>query len=72
VVELSKHKFASNVIEKSLVHGTPAERHALVETVLTSAAGGPDGASEALHLMMKDPYANYVVQKMLEVRARAL
>lgn len=41
VVSLAQHKFASNVVEKCLVHGSPADRELLVSYVLsrTSSAG---------------------------------
>uniref|UniRef100_A0A1B6D0L4 PUM-HD domain-containing protein n=1 Tax=Clastoptera arizonana TaxID=38151 RepID=A0A1B6D0L4_9HEMI len=60
VLVLSQHKFASNVVEKCVTHATRAERALLIEEV----CGFNDNA---LHVMMKDQYANYVVQKMLDV-----
>jgi pumilio RNA-binding family len=57
---LSQHKFASNVVEKCVTHATRAERALLIEEV----CGFNDNA---LHVMMKDQYANYVVQKMIDV-----
>ncbi|KAL0045822.1 hypothetical protein WJX82_005732 [Trebouxia sp. C0006] len=62
VVRLSQHKFASNVIEKCLQYGDSNSRQASIQEVL----GSSDGES-ALQMMTKDQYANYVVQKMLEV-----
>jgi mRNA-binding protein PUF3 len=58
---LSKHKFASNVVEKCIVHGSPEQRRS-IRTQLTAA--GSDGTSP-LPLMMRDQYANYVIQKLL-------
>ncbi|ORZ09900.1 armadillo-type protein [Absidia repens] len=63
VLQLSKHKFASNVVEKCVDHGSKRDRQLLIEEVLQSR---PDG-SYPLVTMMKDQYANYVVQKMLDV-----
>jgi len=60
---LSRHKFASNVVEKCIAHGSQEDRHALIEEVISSS---PDGRC-ALTLMMKDKFANYVVQRMLDV-----
>lgn len=34
IVQLSQHKFASNVIEKCLVYGGPAERELIIEEIL--------------------------------------
>lgn len=59
ILALSQHKFASNVIEKCVSHSSPPNRAWLIEEVCQE----PD----ALFIMMKDQYANYVVQKMLDV-----
>ncbi|KAJ3005157.1 mRNA binding protein puf3 [Thoreauomyces humboldtii] len=63
VLGLSKHKFASNVVEKCVAFGTKEERGVLIEEVIQTR---PDGISPLI-LMMKDQFANYVVQKMLDV-----
>ncbi|KAI0239058.1 mRNA binding protein puf3 [Massospora cicadina] len=60
---LSKHKFASNVVEKCVAHGTKQERQLLIEEVLNPL----DDGSLPLIAMVKDQFANYVVQKMLDV-----
>eukprot|EP00451_Oxyrrhis_marina_P000834 CAMPEP_0204267432 /NCGR_PEP_ID=MMETSP0468-20130131/10950_1 /ASSEMBLY_ACC=CAM_ASM_000383 /TAXON_ID=2969 /ORGANISM="Oxyrrhis marina" /LENGTH=595 /DNA_ID=CAMNT_0051242601 /DNA_START=29 /DNA_END=1816 /DNA_ORIENTATION=- len=62
IVVLSSHKFASNVIEHAVRHCTQEERRELVKLVL---AEGDTGAP--LLTMMCDKYANFVVQKMLEL-----
>ena len=64
VLHLSQHKFASNVVEKCVQNATRAERAVLIEEVCTPSS---DSASSPLHIMMKDQYANYVVQKMIDV-----
>ncbi|EPS64235.1 hypothetical protein M569_10548, partial [Genlisea aurea] len=51
VVQLSQHKFASNVIEKCIEYGDAAARGVLVKE---------------MQMMMKDQFANYVVQKVVE------
>ncbi|KAK9702350.1 mRNA binding protein puf3 [Basidiobolus ranarum] len=63
VLQMSKHKFASNVVEKCIAHGSKRDRQTLIDEVIQTK---PDGTS-ALVMMMKDQYANYVVQKMLDV-----
>ncbi|KAI8610512.1 armadillo-type protein [Chytriomyces sp. MP71] len=63
VLQMSKHKFASNVVEKCVAFGSKLDRQMLIEEVI---AVRPDGTS-ALVAMMKDQFANYVVQKMLDV-----
>lgn len=67
VLALSKHKFASNVVEKCIAFGSPEERHELIEEALRP---GADGQS-AISSLMKDQYGNYVLQKMLEVGEEA-
>ncbi|KAJ1976206.1 mRNA binding protein puf3, partial [Dimargaris verticillata] len=62
VLILSKHKFASNVVERCITYGSEEQRRTLVEEVIQTR---PDGTT-ALSIMMKDQYANYVVQKMLD------
>ncbi|KAJ3134323.1 mRNA binding protein puf3 [Geranomyces variabilis] len=63
VLSLSKHKFASNVVEKCVAYGTKKDRQLLIDEVIQTR---PDGTSPLI-LMMKDQFANYVVQKMLDV-----
>uniref|UniRef100_A0A0D9ZTA4 PUM-HD domain-containing protein n=1 Tax=Oryza glumipatula TaxID=40148 RepID=A0A0D9ZTA4_9ORYZ len=61
IVQMSQQKFASNVIEKCLAFGNPVERQILIGEML-----GSTNESEHLEVMMKDQFANYVVQKVLE------
>ncbi|KAJ2006062.1 mRNA binding protein puf3 [Coemansia thaxteri] len=63
VLQLSKHKFASNVVEKCIAYGDPKDRKALIDEITLVRRDG----SCHLVTMMKDQYANYVVQKMLDV-----
>ncbi|KAL6290694.1 hypothetical protein ACE6H2_008204 [Prunus campanulata] len=62
IVKMSQQKFASNVVEKCLTFGSPEERQFLVNEML-----GSTDENEPLQAMMKDPYGNYVVQKVLEI-----
>ncbi|KAL1217177.1 Pumilio-like protein 2 [Cardamine amara subsp. amara] len=61
IVLMSQQKFASNVVEKCLAFGGPEERELLVNEML-----GTTDENEPLQAMMKDQFANYVVQKVLE------
>ncbi|KAJ4969975.1 hypothetical protein NE237_003074 [Protea cynaroides] len=61
IVQMSQQKFASNVVEKCLSFGGPVERQILVNEML-----GSTDENEPLQAMMKDQFANYVVQKVLE------
>lgn len=61
VIKMSQHKFASNVVEKCLDYGDAASRELLISEVI-----GQNEGNDNLLVMMKDQYANYVVQKILE------
>ncbi|KAM6562760.1 hypothetical protein CsatB_022758 [Cannabis sativa] len=61
IVQMSMHKYASNVVEKCLEHGNTEERELLIEEIL-----GVSEENDSLLTMMKDQFANYVVQKMFE------
>lgn len=61
IVQMSQQKFASNVIEKCLAFGDTTERRNMVNEML-----GSTDDNEPLQVMMKDQFANYVVQKVLE------
>ncbi|XP_043923495.1 pumilio homolog 2 isoform X3 [Protopterus annectens] len=67
VLAMSQHKFASNVVEKCVTHATRAERALLIDEVCCQ----NDGPHSALYTMMKDQYANYVVQKMIDMAESA-
>ena len=53
----------SNVVEKCVSHASRAERAVLIDEVCSLT----EGPHSALYTMMKDQYANYVVQKMIDV-----
>jgi hypothetical protein len=61
-VQMSKHKFASNVIEKCVIFCSKKEFETILDLICTTK---PDGTTP-LFAMMKDQFANYVVQKMLD------
>jgi len=63
LLQMSKHKFASNVVEKCVINGTKNDRQTFINEIIQTK---PDGSSPLL-AMIKDQYANYVVQKMIEV-----
>lgn len=78
VIELSNHKFASNVVEKCLAHGSDSDRREIIDEILKSnnydvseevnnLGGSGQQLNGALYTMMKDRYGNYVIQKCIEV-----
>jgi len=62
IKQYSTHKFASNVVEKSIQFVTPEQRKDLISAAL----GDPADPNPPILTMMRDRYANYVVQRMLE------
>lgn len=66
LIELSKHKFASNAVEKCIINLPSSSRVKIYDTMMTNPAGEPADES-TLMKMMKDPFANYVVQRMVEL-----
>ncbi|XP_020908481.2 pumilio homolog 2 [Exaiptasia diaphana] len=65
ILVLSQHKFASNVVEKCVSFASRAERAVLIDEVCNTTDSQTQ--QSALYLMMKDQFANYVVQKMIDV-----
>ncbi|CAH7686825.1 armadillo-type protein [Phakopsora pachyrhizi] len=62
VLVLSKHKFASNVVEKAILKSTEEEMKEMIEEILTPR---PDGSS-TIGVMLKDAFANFPLQKFLQ------
>mmetsp|Transcript_72799 Transcript_72799/g.167074 ORF Transcript_72799/g.167074 Transcript_72799/m.167074 type:complete len:714 (+) Transcript_72799:128-2269(+) len=60
---LSAHKFASNTVECAVKVGKSEEVKELISQVLKAERGGAPQLNE----MVVDRYANYVIQKMMEV-----
>ncbi|KAJ7962660.1 Pumilio [Quillaja saponaria] len=85
ILEMSRHKYASNVIEKCLEHGDAADRELLIEEIIGKSEENNYLLLEASvwvtesccltsisWVMMKDQFANYVVQKILETSNKKL
>ena len=70
LLNMCRQKFASNVVEKLLKYGTNNHRTEIVremlKTVEDNGQHGMSGSSVAL-LLVRDAYANYVVQTTLDV-----
>eukprot|EP00466_Bigelowiella_natans_P013025 jgi/Bigna1/133099/aug1.20_g7807 len=65
LLPLSKHKFASNVIEKCVTHATRQERQMLIEEILGT--DSRNALNPPLMGMVRDQFANYVVQRLIDV-----
>lgn len=63
ILQMSQHKFASNVVEKCVHNGSKRDRMTMIEEVITTRS---DGVTP-LVVMMKDQFANYVIQRMVDV-----
>ncbi|KAI5954926.1 PUF3 [Candida jiufengensis] len=61
----SKHKFASNVIEKAIKYGDLKQRKKILNKVMESPTENLEEQTIII-LMLKDQYANYVIQKLIE------
>ena len=71
LLDFSQHKFASNVVEKCLQYASRRDRDEMVWSIInyTFDASNPvDNKGHCvLESMVRDPYANYVVQKVIDV-----
>ena len=63
VYEYSKHKFASNVIEKCLALGKKDQ----IGQIVTEVIEQDNKNNDVLLSLVRDKFGNYVVQKMIEV-----
>ena len=66
IYELSVHKFASNVIEKCLIHGTPQQIASIILEVLPKEQNSNDLENDVLVKLMNDKFGNYVIQKIVD------
>lgn len=62
----SKHKFASNVVERCLTCGDDEQRREVVNAFIAKDQRGENN----LLTLLKDGYGNYVIQKLLETLNR--
>jgi pumilio RNA-binding family len=72
LLEYSQHKFASNVVEKCIQFADKQNRDEMIWTIInvTFDLNNPVDAKTGqcvLENMVRDPYANYVVQKVIDV-----
>jgi pumilio RNA-binding family len=71
LLHLSRQKFASNVVEKLLKYGNDNHRkvivHEMLKVVQINGMDGNVDESSVVLMMVRDAYANYVVQTTLDV-----
>jgi pumilio RNA-binding family len=68
VLKLSKHKFASNVVEQITRVAPQEERYSLIEEIMVPVQDETNGENTVgAVVMMKDQYGNYVLQRFLEL-----
>jgi hypothetical protein len=63
ILELSCNKYASNCAEKALVYSNGEQRVRVIGAIL----GEPGDENPPLLVMMRDRYANYIVQRTIEL-----
>ncbi|KAL6938233.1 hypothetical protein ACO0OL_000771 [Hanseniaspora opuntiae] len=69
VLDFSCHKYASNVVEQIFVLGNDSQKKTMYSLILPKNVKDATDLSEdeLIYLMMKDQYANYVIQKMVKL-----
>lgn len=71
LLDFSQHKFASNVVEKCLQYANKRDRDEMIWTIInvTFDMNNPVDSKGhcVLESMVRDPYANYVVQRVIDV-----
>ena len=63
ILDMSIHKFASNVIERCLHFGTVQQKEDIINEII---APKDENKHDPLAILVKDKFGNYVVQKMIE------
>merc|ERR1719436_1261158 len=70
IVEFSKHKCSSNVVEKALEVATVGEHAGQLEaersSLMYKVIGDPTDPNPPLRQMMEDRFGNFIVQRMIE------
>ncbi|WVR05344.1 hypothetical protein IAU60_002358 [Kwoniella sp. DSM 27419] len=58
---LSRHKFASNVVEKAIINATPDDRRDLIKELI----GAQSNGANQVAMLLWDPFANFPLQTAL-------
>lgn len=71
LLDFSQHKFASNVVEKCLQYANKKDRDEMIWKIINFTFDSKSPVDSKGHCvlesMVRDPYANYVVQKVIDV-----
>ncbi|OEJ91801.1 mRNA-binding protein PUF3 [Hanseniaspora uvarum] len=69
ILDFSCHKYASNVVEQIFVLGNENQKKTMYDLILpqNTKEAADLKEEEMIYLMMKDQYANYVIQKMVKL-----
>jgi len=71
LLDFSQHKFASNVVEKCLQYASRRDRDEMVWSIINYTFDASNPVDNKGHCVLestvRDPYANYVVQKVIDV-----
>jgi len=74
LLSMAQHKFASNVVEKCLQYGNQQQKTTIIDEVTrpsnTEPAKEGEEPKSTLLIMIKDQYANYVIQKVIDLADR--
>ncbi|WVQ98978.1 hypothetical protein IAU59_006110 [Kwoniella sp. CBS 9459] len=62
VVRLARHKFASNVVEKAIIHANEADRKLLIDELVNVK---PDGTNQ-VGMLLRDAFGNFPLQTALK------
>ena len=63
ILMFSKHKYASNVVERAIRFATDEQRRSIVSQLTTLSADG----SSTLQSLIKDQFGNYVIRKFVSL-----
>lgn len=70
LLNFSKHKFASNVVEKAIINSNSQQQNLIIDQILPNFTIDQQSFIDSqppIIIMLKDQFANYVIQKMLIV-----
>ena len=67
MIELSLHKFGSNVVEKCLLFAPPFSKFEIIDRIVCVPPMTTSTMANTLEALMQSKYGNYVVQRAFEI-----